>query len=115
MKRIPQIKNFMTPFPYAIGESAPLEEARAFMRAKRIRHLPVTRDGVPIGMITDRDVNHVLGPDFAYPNPGELTVGQVMLPTVYAIDLGEAVTLPAAHREVFADNADAKDLRRAGQ
>ena len=91
MKRIPQIKNFMTPFPYAIGESAPLEEARAFMRAKRIRHLPVTRDGVPIGMITDRDVNHVLGPDFAYPNPGELTVGQVMIKKVYAIDLGARV------------------------
>jgi len=97
VKRIPQIKNLMTPFPYSIGETAPLEEAQAFMRAKRIRHLPVTRDGVPIGMITDRDIKLVLGPDFAYPEPGELTVEQVMIKEVYAVDLGERVDNVLTH------------------
>ncbi len=87
----------MTPFPYSIGETAPLEEAQAFMRTKRIRHLPVTRDGAPIGIITDRDVKLVLGPDFAYPEADELTVEQVMIKDVYAVDLGERVDNVLAH------------------
>ena len=97
MKRIPQIKKFMTPFPYSIGETAPLEEAQAFMRSKKIRHLPVTHDGSPIGMISDRDIKLVLGPEFAYPEPGELTVAQIMIKAVYAVDLGERLDNVLAH------------------
>lgn len=87
----------MTPFPYSISETAPLEEARVFMQAKGIRHLPVTRDGVPIGIITDRDIKLILGPDFAYPDPDELTVAQVMIKDVYAVDLGERLDNVLAH------------------
>jgi len=97
MKRIPQIKSFMTPFPYSISEDAPLSEAQAFMRAKKIRHLPVTRDGVPLGIISDRDIKLVLGPDFAYPNPEELTVGQVMVKDAYSVDLATRVDNVLSH------------------
>lgn len=97
MKRIPQIKNFMTPFPYSISEAAPLSEAQAFMRSKKIRHLPVTQDGTPVGVISDRDIKLVLGPDFAYPNPDELTVYQVMIKEAYAVDLATRVDKVLAH------------------
>jgi acetoin utilization protein AcuB len=97
MKRIPQIKNFMTPFPYSISEDAPLSEAQAFMRAKKIRHLPVTRDGDPVGIISDRDIKLVLGPDFAYPKPDELTVNQVMVKEAYAVDLAARIDRVLAH------------------
>jgi acetoin utilization protein AcuB len=91
MKRIPHIKSFMTPFPFSISEVAPLDEAQAFMRSKKIHHLPVTRDGIPVGVISDRDIKLVLGPDFAYPNPDELTVGQVMVREAYSVDLATRV------------------------
>lgn len=97
MKRIPQIKSLMTPFPFSISESAPLNEAQAFMRMKKIRHLPVVRDSTPIGLITDRDIKLVLGPDFAYPNPDELTVGQVMINETYSVDLGTRVDIVLDH------------------
>ena len=97
MKRIPQIKSFMTPFPYSIAETAPLAEAQAFMRSKKIRHLPVTRDGEPIGIISDRDIKLVLGPDFAYPSPDELSVGQVMVKEAYSVDLAARVDNVLAH------------------
>ena len=97
MKRIPAIKALMTPFPYSIAEGAPLQEAQAFLHAKNIRHLPVTRDGALIGMLTDRDIKLVLGPDFAYPEAGELTVADVMLPNVYSVDLNERADLVLAH------------------
>ena len=97
MKRIPHVKTFMTAFPYSVREDAPLSEAEAFMRLRHIRHLPVTRDGELTGMITDRDIKLVLGPDFAYPKAGELTVGQVMITDVYKVNLNERADNVLAH------------------
>jgi acetoin utilization protein AcuB len=67
------------------------------MRSKKIRHLPVTRDGIPVGVISDRDIKLVLGPDFAYPNPDELTVGQVMVKEAYSVDLATRVDKVLEH------------------
>ena len=97
MKRIPAIKALMTPFPYSIAADAPLQEAQAFLHAKNIRHLPVTHDGELVGMLTDRDIKLVLGPDFAYPELNELTVTEVMLPNAYSVDLNERADMVLAH------------------
>jgi acetoin utilization protein AcuB len=97
MKRIPAIKALMTPFPYSIAAHAPLAEAQQFMHTKQIRHLPVTRDGDLTGMITDRDIKLVLGPDFAYPDVGELTVDEVMMADAYSVDLNERADDVLAH------------------
>ena len=74
MKRNPQVIAFMTPFPYSIDVDAPLKEAHKLMREHHFRHLPVTRADAIVGVLTDRDIKLVLGPDFDYPNEAELTV-----------------------------------------
>ena len=74
MKRNPQVIAFMTPFPYSIDVDAPLKDAHKLMREHHFRHLPVTRVDAIVGVLTDRDIKLVLGPDFAYPDEEELTV-----------------------------------------
>jgi acetoin utilization protein AcuB len=74
MKRNPQVIAFMTPFPYSIDVDAPLKEAHKLMREHHFRHLPVTRADAIVGVLTDRDIKLVLGPDFAYPDEEQLTV-----------------------------------------
>ena len=74
MKRNPQVIAFMTPFPYSIDVDAPLKDAHRLMREHHFRHLPVTRADAIVGVLTDRDIKLVLGPDFDYPNESELTV-----------------------------------------
>lgn len=64
----------MTAFPYSIDVDAPLEDARKLMREHHFRHLPVTRAGAIVGVLTDRDIKLVLGPDFDYPSEEQLTV-----------------------------------------
>lgn len=64
----------MTPFPYSIDVDAPLEDAHKLMREHHFRHLPITRAGAIVGILTDRDIKLVLGPDFDYPNEEQLTV-----------------------------------------
>ncbi len=64
----------MTPFPYSIDVNAPLKDAHKLMREHHFRHLPVTRADALVGVLTDRDIKLVLGPEFDYPNEEQLTV-----------------------------------------
>ena len=74
MKRNPQVIAFMTPFPYSVDVDAPLKDAHALMREHRFRQLPVTSAGAIVGVLTDRDIKLVLGPDFDRPKEEELSV-----------------------------------------
>ena len=74
MKRSPQVIAFMTPFPHSIDVDAPLEDAHKLMREHRFRHLPVMSGGEIVGVLTDRDIKLVLGPDFGTPDERELRV-----------------------------------------
>ncbi|MDX1431088.1 MAG: CBS domain-containing protein [Gammaproteobacteria bacterium] len=89
MHRIPPVKSVMTPFPHSVEIEAPIHEARLFMREHGIRHLPVTANGVLVGIVTDRDIKLLLGPDFDYPKEAELTVRDAFLDDPYEVDLEE--------------------------
>jgi CBS domain-containing protein len=97
MKRIPQIKSVMTTFPYSVDADAPVSEALEFMREHRIRHLPVTEKTDVIGLISDRDIKLMLGPDFAYPDADELKVRDAMVAEPYTVDLSERLDRVLAH------------------
>jgi CBS domain-containing protein len=102
MKRIPPIKSVMTPFPWSVDEDATVAQAQEFMRQHRIHHLPVTRDGRLVGLVSDRDIKLVLGPDFAYPGATETRVRDVMVRDAYVVDLearlDEVLQHMAAHQ-----------------
>jgi acetoin utilization protein AcuB len=102
VKPSPQLKNVMTPFPYSVDIEAPVEEARQFMREHKIRHLPVTENGALKGLVSDRDIKLMLGPDFAYPDKTTLKVRDVMVEDSYTVDLAapldEVLRHMAEHR-----------------
>jgi len=50
--RIPPVKSVMTPFPWFIHIEDSLTRAKAVMEEQGIRHLPVTEDGEPVGVLT---------------------------------------------------------------
>lgn len=102
-KKMPRVKSVMTAFPHAIDVDEALREARPFMRKHHIRHLPVTEGGKLVGVITDRDIKLVLGPDFDYPRESELAVRDVYVPDPYIVDLVErldTVLLSMAERRI---------------
>ena len=87
MKHEPLIKSVMSAFPYAVAIDAPILEARRLMVEHHVRHLPVTREHVLEGIITDRDIKLLLGPELDYPNPRELTVADAYIPNAYVVDI----------------------------
>lgn len=87
MKKVPKIKSVMTPFPYDVGLHEPIGRARKLMMEHKVRHLPVTHDHVLKGLVSDRDIKLILGPEFDYPNPKEVTVEDVMVEDPYVVDI----------------------------
>lgn len=83
----PSIGTFMTTFPYAVDADAEVLEARRLMLQHRIRHLPVVRGDELVGLVSDRDIKLMLGPEFDNPNPHEITVADVMIDEPYVVDL----------------------------
>ncbi len=83
----PRVKSVMTPFPYSVALDAPIGQARKLMLEKPVHHLPVTRDGQLAGIITDRDLKLLLGPELGSPDPKELTVEDAYIADGYVVDM----------------------------
>jgi acetoin utilization protein AcuB len=74
MKHNPQVVAFMTPFPYSMDVDAPLQQARKLMSEHHFRHLPITSRDAIVGILTDRDIKLILGPEFGSPDERQLKV-----------------------------------------
>lgn len=58
--RKPTLLTEMTPFPYTIESDTALDQARAMMLEHGVHHLPVTRLGDLIGVVSQREVSIAL-------------------------------------------------------
>jgi acetoin utilization protein AcuB len=95
VKRNPQVIAFMTPFPHSIDVEAPIADARARMRDGNFRHLPVTSGGEIVGILTDRDIKLVLGPDFGNPAEREIRVRDAYVDNPYVVSAATPVATVA--------------------
>ncbi len=81
MKSIPKLTKYMTTTPFAINSEATLAEAMDVMKDKRIRHLPVVKEGKVFGLVSDRDLQSVYA--FAGTNPKTIRVGDICTDELY--------------------------------
>ena len=75
----------MTPFPYAVDSAAPIGEARALMMEHQVRHLPVIANDTLVGIVTDRDIKLILGPELGSPDPKAVTVEEAMVENPFTV------------------------------
>ena len=83
----PRIKSAMTPFPHSIGLQEPIGVARRLMLEHHVHHLPVTDNRKLCGIISDRDIKLLLGPELGSPDPKELTVEDAYVEGGYSVDM----------------------------
>lgn len=81
MKAIPTVQKYMTYVPKSIGYDQTLAQASDVMRTLHLRHLPVLKGGVLVGILTDRDIKLVLGFDGA--DAQKLKVEEAYTPEPY--------------------------------
>lgn len=77
----------MTPFPYSVDIAAPIGQARKLMLQHHVHHLPVTQGGDLKGIVSDRDIKLLLGPELGSPDPQDLTVEDAYVENGYSADL----------------------------
>jgi acetoin utilization protein AcuB len=56
---IPTVKEYMTPAPICIDSQASMEDAIKLMEDQNIRHLPVLKNGLIFGLVSERDLKNV--------------------------------------------------------
>lgn len=101
MKTRPLLKTLMTPFPYSVDLNADLKQAKALMDSHGVRHLPVTKDNVLVGVITEGDMN-AASANCSDSGSSSLKVRDAYVSDVYVVDLDEPIdnvllTMAARH------------------
>ncbi len=94
LKKMPQVKMVMTPFPYFVEKRESLDRAQEMMVSHRIHHLPVMEAGAPVGAISYRDLMRVRGQSSAGEVP---TVEDVPLEDACVVDLSEPLDRVLSH------------------
>jgi acetoin utilization protein AcuB len=84
----------MTPAPLTIEASEPLASAHALMRARRIRHLPVTEGGRLRGLVSLRDLHLI--ETLPGVKQGEVRVAEAMSAEPYAVQSDAPLAAVAA-------------------
>ncbi|MFQ5527750.1 MAG: HPP family protein [Thermoanaerobaculia bacterium] len=87
MRKIPNVKSVMTPFPYSVETDRPLSEALEMMATHDFRHLPVVESGELVGVLSER----LVGPFVARPSAseGDLLVRDAPMAEAYVAGLDE--------------------------
>ena len=88
MARIPAVGAAMTPFPYSVRPSEPVDEVERLFREHRIRHVPVQEGGRVVGIISERDLHTVNRPSLFASRPRVLYAKDLATSDPYVVDFG---------------------------
>lgn len=95
------MSDVMTASPLSIQINESLDTAQQLMSEKNIRHLPVLKNGNPISIITDRDINLAVAANKSLQAAEEMTVEDVCVLNLYRVEkdttLAEVVAYMAEH------------------
>jgi acetoin utilization protein AcuB len=59
-KKIPYVGSVMTPFPYFADTDDEIAEVERLMDEHHVRHIPVQQDGRVVGIVSERDLHHLI-------------------------------------------------------
>lgn len=77
----------MTPFPHFVSSADPVEEVERLMREYRIRHVPVQDDGKVVGIVSERDLHHLVHPSLPAADKARIRVRSIRLPDPFLVEV----------------------------
>jgi acetoin utilization protein AcuB len=86
-ERMPSVGVAMTPFPHAVGPDASVLEVEQLMQAHRIRHIPVQDEGRVLGIVSERDLHHLVHMALPRSDKSRLRVRHLLLPDPYVVEM----------------------------
>jgi len=76
----------MTPSPLTVDSTEKVRVAQQLMSQRKVRHLPVMRDGELVSIVTDRDINLALVANKELRAAEELTIGDVCALRLFKVE-----------------------------
>ncbi|MGH7288228.1 MAG: CBS domain-containing protein [Myxococcota bacterium] len=95
-ERMPSVGVAMTPFPYAVGPDASVREVEQLMDTHRIRHIPVQDDGRVLGIVSERDLHHLVHAALPEADKSRVRVRHLLLPDPYVVEMSAPLDEVAA-------------------
>ena len=86
-RRIPLVKDVMTPFPHFIDVGQSMSAARELMLEHRVRHLPVKEGGELTGVVSERDLEVVAVVSKAAGAERDVPLRELCEKQLYVVDL----------------------------
>jgi acetoin utilization protein AcuB len=90
-RRMPPVAAAMTPFPYHVQADDPISEVERLMEEHGIRHVPVQDGGRVIGMISDRDLHHLVNPALPGRDRERIRARDILIPDPYVVEMSAAL------------------------
>lgn len=85
LKKMPVVGAVMTSFPYFVEADETVAEIERLMVERGIRHLPVQEKGKIVGVVSERDLHHIVGHDASAAEKNKLRARDVMVADPYVV------------------------------
>ncbi len=93
----------MTPFPYSVAPDASVLEVEHMMQAHHIRHVPVQEDGHVLGVVSERDLHHLVHAALPEGDKARLRIRSLLRHAPYVVEMNtplDEVALAMAERHI---------------
>jgi len=90
-RRMPPVAAAMTAFPYHVQAEDPISEVERLMEEHGIRHIPVQDDGRVVGMISDRDLHHLVNPALPRRDRERIRARDILVPDPYVVEMSASL------------------------
>ena len=86
-RHMPPVSAAMTPFPYHVQADDPISEVERLMEEHRIRHVPVQDGGRVVGIISQRDLHHLVNPALPRRDHQRIRARDILVPDPYVVEM----------------------------
>ena len=86
-RRMPPVAAAMTPFPYYVQADAAVSEGERLMGEHGIRHVPVQDGGRVVGIISHRDLHHLVNPALPRRDRERIRARDILVPDPYVVEM----------------------------
>ena len=86
-RHMPPVSAAMTPFPYHVQADDPISEVERLMEEHRIRHVPVQDGGRVVGIISQRDLHHLVNPALPRRDHQRIRARDILVPDPYLVEM----------------------------
>jgi acetoin utilization protein AcuB len=86
-ERMPSVGAAMTPFPYSVGPDASVRDVESLMNKHRIRHVPIQQDGRVLGVVSERELHHLVHAALPESDKARLRIRTLLRQDPYVVEM----------------------------